>query len=52
MQFCRGELADYKLPHYVVVREEPLPRGMSGKVLKRLLRDEYADLGDTTDPVR
>jgi fatty-acyl-CoA synthase len=49
---CRGELADYKLPRYLVVRDEPLPRNMSGKVLKRQLRDEYADLATTTSPIR
>lgn len=40
---CREQLADYKRPRYIVIREQPLPRGMSGKVLKRELRDEYAD---------
>ena len=40
---CRANLADYKRPRYIVIREEPLPRGMSGKVLKRELRDEYAE---------
>ena len=46
------ELADFKLPRYVVVRDEPLPRGMSGKVLKRELVDAYRDLAQTTDPIR
>ena len=36
--YCRAELADYKVPKRVVLRDEPLPRGMSGKVLKRELR--------------
>lgn len=49
---CRSVLADYKLPRYLVVREEPLPRNMSGKVLKRVLRDEYADLTGTAAPIR
>lgn len=40
---CRASLADYKCPKYVVVRDEPLPRGMSGKVLKRELRAAYSD---------
>lgn len=40
---CREQLADYKRPRFVVFRDEPLPRGMSGKVLKRDLRNEYAD---------
>ncbi|MGI9625066.1 MAG: acyl-CoA synthetase [Acidimicrobiales bacterium] len=42
---CRDNLADYKRPRYIVIRDEPLPRGMSGKVLKRELRDEYQDRG-------
>jgi fatty-acyl-CoA synthase len=49
---CDGVLADYKLPRYLVVRDEPLPRNMSGKVLKRALRDEYADLPARTAPIR
>ncbi len=40
---CREQLADYKQPRYLIIRDEPLPRGMSGKVLKRQLRQEYAD---------
>ena len=39
--FCQERLADYKRPRYIILRHEPLPRGMSGKVLKRELRDEY-----------
>jgi acyl-CoA synthetase (AMP-forming)/AMP-acid ligase II len=49
---CRGRLADYKLPRYLVVRDEPLPRNMSGKVLKRDLRHAYADLPGRAAPIR
>lgn len=49
---CAGVLADFKLPRYLVVRDEPLPRNMSGKVQKRLLQDAYADLGSTAHPIR
>lgn len=49
---CRDRLADYKRPRYVVVRDEPLPRGMSGKVLKRDLRDEYAEPGALGPAIR
>jgi fatty-acyl-CoA synthase len=49
---CDGVLADYKIPRYLVVRSEPLPRNMSGKVLKRELRQEYADLPDVATPIR
>jgi fatty-acyl-CoA synthase len=40
---CRARLAGYKAPKYVVVAES-LPKNPSGKVLKRDLRDRYADL--------
>jgi fatty-acyl-CoA synthase len=49
---CEGKLADFKLPRYLVVRAEPLPRNMSGKVLKRELRIEYADLPSVATPIR
>ena len=35
------QLADYKRPRQIVVHPEPLPRGMSGKVLKRDLRAPF-----------
>jgi fatty-acyl-CoA synthase len=49
---CSGRLADYKLPRYLVTRAEPLPRNMSGKVLKRELRDTYGTLGTEGTPIR
>jgi acyl-CoA synthetase (AMP-forming)/AMP-acid ligase II len=36
----RGRLADFKVPQYIAVRGEPLPRNPGGKVLKAQLRDE------------
>lgn len=39
---CREVLADYKRPRRIVLLDKQLPRGMSGKVLKRELRAEYA----------
>jgi len=41
---CRSLLADYKTPRHVVVVDEPLPRSMSGKVLRRELRAKYQHL--------
>ncbi|MGE4429922.1 MAG: class I adenylate-forming enzyme family protein [Sphingobium sp.] len=41
-QRCAEELADYKRPHYVLDHGEPLPRTVSGKILKRDLRLAYA----------
>ncbi len=36
----RGEhLADFKVPQFIVVRADPLPRNPNGKVLKAELRD-------------
>ncbi|MFB9312360.1 fatty acyl-CoA synthetase [Nocardioides plantarum] len=39
----RSVLAGYKTPKYVVVVDE-LPKNPSGKILKRQLRDDHADL--------
>jgi long-chain acyl-CoA synthetase len=36
----RERLADFKVPQYVAVRGEPLPRNPGGKVLKAQLREE------------
>jgi long-chain acyl-CoA synthetase len=36
--FCRQHLAEFKVPEYVDIRSEPLPRNPAGKVLKNLLR--------------
>jgi fatty-acyl-CoA synthase len=49
---CAGQLADFKLPRYLVVSENPLPRNMSGKILKRELRDTYRALPATATPIR
>jgi acyl-CoA synthetase (AMP-forming)/AMP-acid ligase II len=35
-----GRLADFKVPQYVAIRADPLPRNPGGKVLKRLIRDD------------
>jgi acyl-CoA synthetase (AMP-forming)/AMP-acid ligase II len=45
--FCREHLADVKCPRSVDFREE-LPRHPTGKLYKRLLKDEYwANAGRT-----
>jgi len=49
---CVGVIADFKLPRYLVVRTEPLPRNMSGKVLKADLRQQYGRLADELAPIR
>ncbi|MDQ6810301.1 MAG: AMP-binding protein [Actinomycetota bacterium] len=40
LNHCRSRLADFKVPQYVAVREDPLPRNPAGKVLKAQLREE------------
>ena len=40
VRLARATLADFKVPQYVAVRPEPLPRNAGGKVLKPVLRDE------------
>jgi acyl-CoA synthetase (AMP-forming)/AMP-acid ligase II len=37
--FARERLADFKVPQYVWVRDEVLPRNPGGKILKPMLRD-------------
>ncbi len=46
------ELADYKRPRYLVLTDGPLPRNMSGKVLKRELKVRYGDAAATATPIR
>ena len=38
--YCRSQLADVKCPRSIDFREE-LPRHPTGKLYKRLLKDEY-----------
>jgi long-chain acyl-CoA synthetase len=39
---CRELIADFKVPQYISLRDEPLPRNPAGKVLKAQLREETA----------
>ncbi|MGH3525584.1 MAG: class I adenylate-forming enzyme family protein, partial [Mycobacterium sp.] len=39
VDYCRGQLADFKVPQYVTVVSEPLPRNPGGKLLKGQLRE-------------
>jgi long-chain acyl-CoA synthetase len=40
LEYARGYLADFKVPQYLVVRPELLPRNPGGKVLKPVIRQE------------
>jgi fatty-acyl-CoA synthase len=52
LRACAAVLADYKMPRYLVLSDEPLPRNMSGKILKRDLKLRYTDLAQTATPIR
>ncbi len=41
--FAEGSLARFKRPRELVLRQAPLPRSMSGKILKREIRSELRD---------
>lgn len=49
---CAKRMADYKVPRYVVIRRDPLPRLPSGKIAKPLIRDEYRDVAERFPKVR
>jgi acyl-CoA synthetase (AMP-forming)/AMP-acid ligase II len=42
LAFTKTRIADFKVPEYVSIRNEPLPRNAGGKILKKRLRDETA----------
>jgi acyl-CoA synthetase (AMP-forming)/AMP-acid ligase II len=39
LEFCRGKIADYKVPDFVVISDMPLPMNPGGKIMKDKLRD-------------
>lgn len=39
-KYCRTRLAAYKCPQKIMIQEE-LPKGPTGKILKRVLREQY-----------
>lgn len=40
--YCAERLASFKVPEYVELRDEPLPRNPAGKILKSVLRGDGA----------
>ena len=48
VEYARHHLADYKVPQYIAVRPDPLPRNPNGKVLKKPLRE--TDFGPPVRP--
>lgn len=49
---CNANLANYKVPRYVIEAEEPLPRNASGKIVKPILREIYASQARQRERVR
>lgn len=49
---CEQVLADFKVPRYVVIRQDPLPRLPSGKIAKPQIRQEYRDIDERFTKVR
>ncbi len=49
---CEAVLSDYKVPRYVVLRSEPLPRLPSGKLDKPAIRDCYRDIASRFSKAR
>ena len=43
LDYARERLADFKVPQFIAVRTEPLPRNPNGKVLKAPLRKTAFD---------
>ncbi len=41
-EFLHGRLADFKIPQFMMIRADPLPRNAGGKILKPRLRKEAA----------
>jgi long-chain acyl-CoA synthetase len=41
IEFCRERLANYKVPRSVEIIEGELPKGGTGKILKKQLREKY-----------
>jgi long-chain acyl-CoA synthetase len=50
LAFARTRLADFKVPQFVAIREEVLPRNPGGKILKKRLREDvvWVKLGRRT----
>lgn len=44
IDYCSKHLAYFKVPSMVFIRKQPLPRGATGKIIKRLLREEYKNV--------
>ena len=49
---CSEQLADYKVPRYIALENEPMPRTATGKLSKPTMREKYANAAETLPRVR
>ncbi|WP_233349289.1 class I adenylate-forming enzyme family protein [Hyphomonas sp. CACIAM 19H1] len=49
---CNSRLADYKVPRYVALEHEPLPRTPTGKLSKPAMREKYRNAAEALPRVR
>lgn len=52
IEHCNEHLADYKVPRYVAIETEPMPRTATGKLAKPPLREKYANAAQDLTRVR
>lgn len=52
IDFCNERLADYKVPRYIAIECEPLPRTATGKVHKPSMREKYHNASEVLPRVR
>ena len=52
IEYCNGNLSNYKVPRYVTYSAEPLPRLATGKLSKPAVRAAYAGAHETLARVR
>lgn len=52
IEHCNRQLANYKVPRYVVLASDPLPRLPSGKISKPALREKYQNAAAHLPKVR
>lgn len=49
--FCAQHLAEYKVPDFITVSPEPLPRNLNGKLVKAPLRERAARAADVPNRI-
>lgn len=52
IEHCNRQLADYKVPRYVAIEREPMPRTATGKLSKPTMRQKYKEAEKTLKRVR